>query len=76
MSLFAKLFRYSKFVELGSVNGQKIVGRIVHRVNDDLYIDFGCKFNAVCKRPKKDSEKYVIGSNVLIRIFDTGNFKN
>uniref|UniRef100_A0A914HF96 Uncharacterized protein n=1 Tax=Globodera rostochiensis TaxID=31243 RepID=A0A914HF96_GLORO len=70
MASFAKLLRNSSFVRLGDFNGQMLIGRVVHRVNDDLYIDFGLKFNAVCKRPEKDAEKYVIGSQVLIKLID------
>jgi hypothetical protein len=53
---FAELFRKSKFVQLGDLNGQLVVGKVVHRAGKDLYIDFGSKFNAVCKAPIKDSE--------------------
>lgn len=53
---FAKLFRQSKFVELGDMNGRLVRGKVVHRVGKDLYIDFGFKFNAVCKTPIKDAE--------------------
>ena len=60
--------RNSKFVQLGDFDGRLVVGNIVHRVNDDLYIDFGLKFNAVCKA--KDDGKYTVGSRVLIRLHD------
>uniref|UniRef100_A0AC35EWU8 Mitochondrial ribosomal protein S28 n=1 Tax=Panagrolaimus sp. PS1159 TaxID=55785 RepID=A0AC35EWU8_9BILA len=67
---FAKLLRQSKFVQLGDFNGRVVVGNIVHRVGDDVYIDFGMKFNAVCKAPTTDGHKYTIGSKVLIRLFN------
>lgn len=53
---FAKLFRESPFVQLGDFNGRLVVGKVVHRVDKDLYIDFGSKFNTVCKTPTKDAE--------------------
>lgn len=56
MASFAKLLRTSKFVDLGDFTGRILIGRVMHRVNDDLYIDFGLKFNAICKRPEKQPE--------------------
>ncbi|KAL3110622.1 hypothetical protein niasHT_016974 [Heterodera trifolii] len=70
MASFAKLLRNSNFVKLGDFNGQILVGRVVHRVNDDLYIDFGLKFNAICRRPEENAEKYVVGADVLIKLID------
>lgn len=49
---FAQMFRRSKFVALGDLEGKDLVGRIFDTVGDDLYIDYGGKFNAVCKRPE------------------------
>ncbi|KAI6173783.1 Phosphoglycerate kinase [Aphelenchoides besseyi] len=68
---FADLFRQSKFVKLGDFDNRLVVGKIIHRVNRDLYVDFGSKFNAVCKTPSKQSERYVIGAEVVLRVFDT-----
>lgn len=53
---------------MGDFNGRVVVGNVIHRVADDLYIDFGMKFNAVCKAPSTDGHKYTIGSRVLIRL--------
>ncbi|KAI6227132.1 hypothetical protein M3Y95_00694300 [Aphelenchoides besseyi] len=68
---FAELFRQSKFVKLGDCDNRLVVGKIIHRVNRDLYVDFGSKFNAVCKTPSKQSDRYVIGAEVILRLFDT-----
>lgn len=48
---FEDLFRRSKFCQLGDVSGSILIGRIVDVVSNDLYIDFGGKFNCVCPRP-------------------------
>ncbi|ETN75279.1 hypothetical protein NECAME_00690 [Necator americanus] len=56
--------------KLGDFNGRLVTGRIVHRVQDDLYIDFGLKFNAVCKAPAVNSETYREGATVLLRLHD------
>uniref|UniRef100_A0A914S4U2 Uncharacterized protein n=1 Tax=Parascaris equorum TaxID=6256 RepID=A0A914S4U2_PAREQ len=53
---FAHLLRHSKFMQLGDFDGRIVSGKIVHRVCDDLYIDIGLKFNAVCKAPSVNSE--------------------
>jgi hypothetical protein len=42
---------------MGDFAGRKVTGLVVHRTADDLYIDFGCKFNAVCKRPALNAER-------------------
>uniref|UniRef100_A0A7I4Z2M9 S1-like domain-containing protein n=1 Tax=Haemonchus contortus TaxID=6289 RepID=A0A7I4Z2M9_HAECO len=67
---FARMLRQSKFVQLGDFNGRLVTGKIVHRVQDDLYIDFGLKFNAVCKAPPVNSEAYREGALVLLRLHD------
>lgn len=59
MASFAKLLRTSQFVKLGSFDGNIVRGKIVQRVDDDLYIDFGGKFNAICKRPIENAELVV-----------------
>ncbi|CAD5234515.1 unnamed protein product [Bursaphelenchus xylophilus] len=66
---FAKIFKNSKFVQLGDFDGRLVVGKIVHRVGNDLYIDFGSKFNTVCKSPA-DKEGYLVGASVLLRLHD------
>jgi len=53
---FAQMFRRSKFVAMGDLENKVLVGRIFDTVGDDLYIDYGGKFNAVCKRPERNRE--------------------
>ncbi|XP_022920067.1 small ribosomal subunit protein bS1m [Onthophagus taurus] len=67
---FATLLRNSKFIDLGDPEGKLVVGRIVHIIDDDLYIDFGWKFNCVCSRPKKNATSYVRGAKVRLMIKD------
>ena len=66
---FAKMFRQSKFVQLGGLKGRLLSGRIVDVVDDDLYVDFGGKFHAVVQRPQtKQRDQYVVGAVVSIRL--------
>ncbi|KAM3728931.1 28S ribosomal protein S28 [Dirofilaria immitis] len=67
---FAELFRRSKFVQLGDFEGRIVIGEIVRRIMNDLYIDMGLKFNAVCKAPMMKNESYIIGAKVLLRLHD------
>ncbi|VIO88124.1 Uncharacterized protein BM_BM6549 [Brugia malayi] len=67
---FAELFRCSKFVQLGDFEGRIVIGEIVRRIADDLYIDIGLKFNTVCKAPVMKNESYKIGAKVLLRLHD------
>lgn len=57
MASFAKLLRNSKFVQLGDFQNKLLIGKVVHRVENDLYVDIGLKFNAVCKEPIKKNPK-------------------
>jgi small subunit ribosomal protein S28 len=66
---FAKMFRQSKFVQLGGLKGRLLSGRIVDVVDDDLYVDFGGKFHAVVQRPQtKQRDQYAMGAVVSIRL--------
>jgi small subunit ribosomal protein S28 len=66
---FAKMFRQSKFVQLGGLKGRLLSGRIVDVVDDDLYVDFGGKFHAVVQRPQtKQRDQYMTGAVVSIRL--------
>ena len=48
---FASMLRKSSYVGLGNPRGSLASGRIFDVVDDDLYVDFGGKFHAVCKAP-------------------------
>lgn len=53
---FAELLGESPMVRLGDFSNQTVIGKIIARVDNDLYIDYGGKFDAVCKAPRdKDS---------------------
>ena len=49
---FATLFRNSLLVQIGLPAEKVVQGTIVDVVGDELYIDFGFKFNAICRKPK------------------------
>ncbi|KAI9558458.1 hypothetical protein GHT06_015245 [Daphnia sinensis] len=65
---FATLLRHSKFMQLGDPQGKVIEGKIVRVVGNDLYIDFGWKFECVCPKPLKNERDYVRGSKVRLRL--------
>ncbi|VDD87337.1 unnamed protein product [Enterobius vermicularis] len=67
---FARLFRYSKFVQLGDFKGRIVIGTIVQRTEGHLYIDFGLKFNTVCRVPPANNMRYTIGKKVVLRLHD------
>lgn len=47
------MFKQSKFVALGDLENKYLIGKIVDVVGDDLYVDYGGKFNCVVKRPER-----------------------
>ncbi|CAG2108241.1 unnamed protein product [Medioppia subpectinata] len=67
---FPTLLRHSTFIQMGDPEGKVVIGRIDDVVDEDLYVDFGFKFNGVCKRPKSNQSQYVRGAKVKVRIND------
>ncbi|OWF49152.1 28S ribosomal protein S28, mitochondrial-like [Mizuhopecten yessoensis] len=71
---FASLLRKSKFVQIGDMRKTVVVGEIFEVVEDDMYIDFGCKFYCVCRKPRRllqqDPRKFQRGSKVRILLQD------
>ena len=47
---------------------QVCVGKIYHVVDDDLYIDFGFKFPAICQKPFRSRVNYARGDRVRVLI--------
>ncbi|GMR32675.1 hypothetical protein PMAYCL1PPCAC_02870 [Pristionchus mayeri] len=67
---FATMLRRSKFMQLGAFDGRVLIGKVMRRVADDLYIDLGLKFHAVCKAPAVNNEVYVRNALVMVRLHD------
>ena len=74
---FQKLLDESLLTKFGRPDNKCLVGKITDVCNDDLYIDFGGKFEAVLKRPEEKSNFYKKGTlvRILLRKFEmTGSF--
>ncbi|XP_064652319.1 small ribosomal subunit protein bS1m-like [Lineus longissimus] len=67
---FSSMLRNSRLMQIGDPNGAILVGKIREVVADDLYIDFGGKFDCVCRRPKGRSSEYHRGAKVKICLHD------
>ena len=46
---FATMLRNSKYVKLGDPEKKILIGKVYLVLQDDVYVDFGGKFPAVCK---------------------------
>jgi len=69
VSMF-KMLRQSPLFQAGDPDGRLVKGKIFHVVSDDLYVDFGCKFHAIVRRPPVNGELYVKGAVVNLRLID------
>ncbi|XP_003747239.1 28S ribosomal protein S28, mitochondrial [Galendromus occidentalis] len=67
---FATLLRNSKFVKLGNPEKKILVGKVYNVFENDIYVDFGGKFPAICKRPARSAIDIVPGTFVRIRLLD------
>ena len=67
---FADIFQRSKFATMLDPVNQNVEGEVLAVVNDNMYVDFGCKFHAVVPVPKERAENFGKGSRVVVRVLD------
>ncbi|KAI3386583.1 hypothetical protein SNEBB_002490 [Seison nebaliae] len=68
---FPSLLRKSQFVELGELKDKVLIGKIVEVKNEDVYVDYGGKFLAICKKKKDvDSHLYKRNVSVIIKLLE------
>lgn len=67
---FASLFESSKFARILNPVDKKVEGEVMAVIGDKLYIDFGCKFHAVVRRPEENAESFVEGAKVVVLVKD------
>lgn len=65
---FKELLDESLLMQFGRPDGKCVVGRITHVCNDDLYVDFGAKFEAVVKKPPSNDGKPLYEKGSLVRL--------
>ena len=51
---FAYLLKNSKLMQLGDPEGRVVLGTVIEREGDDIYVDFGGKFYCVCRLPETE----------------------
>eukprot|EP00794_Sanderia_malayensis_P012265 gene12264-13530_t len=74
---FEEMLESSPLMKIRRPQGLAVNGKITNICNDDLYVDFGGKFEVVVKRPSIRADEYKIGSKVrvMLRKFEmTGHF--
>lgn len=67
---FSEIFKRSKFATVLDPINQKVEGKILAVVDDNMYVDFGCKFHAVVPVPKAKADSYGKGTRVIVRVLD------
>lgn len=53
---FEELLESSPLMQMRRPQGRAVTGKITHIYNDDIYIDFGAKFQFVAKKPAMNPE--------------------
>ncbi len=67
---FASLFESSQFARIVNPIGNKVEAEVIAVVGDKLYVDFGCKFHAVVRRPEVNEGEFVEGAKVVVLVKD------